>query len=321
MVEFEHRIDPELRIVIRQMPDRDLEDLPGQRLKSDEMLKAMRAGIASSDFVRKEDYLIPGRAMDPMVRVRIYRPSAQLAEIGCLVWIHGGGYVAGSIVQDEPICECIVESVGCAVVSVDYRLAPENPFPAAAEDCYAALRWASQNADHLGLIADRFAIGGASSGAGAAAAVALMVRDRGELDLLFQLLDYPMLDDRAPVTPTQMVTYPKVWNLAANELSWRSYLGSAYGTDDVSPYAAPARAADLTGLPPSFIGVGQLDLFVEEDIAYAQRLISAGVPTELHVYPGATHGFDILVPTAEVSRRFVRDRNDALRRVLQQRTQ
>jgi acetyl esterase/lipase len=204
--------------------------------------------------------------------------------------------------------------VGCAVVSVEWRRPPEHPFPAPMDDCYAGLAWTHRHAAELGVDPARIAIGGASSGGGSAAGLALLARDRGELPVRFQLLIYPMLDDRNVTPASRALTDPRVWNRASNLIGWRAYLGDAAGTGRVSPYAAPARATDLTGLPPAYLAVGDLDLFIDEDLEYAQRLQQADVPTELHVYPGGIHAFDSYAPASALARRFAGDRDDALRR-------
>jgi triacylglycerol lipase len=185
------------------------------------------------------------------------------------------------------------------------------------EDCYAALKWLHANAGELGVDVGRIAIGGASAGGGLAACLGLLTRDRGEVPLAFQLLIYPMLDDR---TVTHDDPHPHtgefIWTHDSNHLGWASLLGQAPGSDGVSPYAAAARAESVAGLPPTFISVGSLDLFLEEDIEYARRLIRAAVPTELHIYPGAFHGFN-MVPDAEVTQAYTRDSMGALKRALQ----
>jgi acetyl esterase/lipase len=186
------------------------------------------------------------------------------------------------------------------------------------DDCYAGLSWTHRSAAELGLDPDRIAIGGASSGGGSAAGLALLARDRGEIPVCFQLLVYPMLDDRNVTPASVAITEPKVWNRQSNLIGWRAYVGDVVGTEGVSPYAAPTRATDLTGLPPAYLPVGDLDLFIDEDIEYAQRLQQADVPCELHVYPGGIHGFDLLVPGSGLAQRFIRDRDDALRRAFQQ---
>jgi len=190
------------------------------------------------------------------------------------------------------------------IVSVDYRLSPEWRFPAAIEDCYAGLAWTIAHAGELGIDPARIGVMGESAGGGIAAALALMARDRGEYGLAFQHLTYPMIDDRTCVRPPHPVTGEFVWPAHNNHFGWSAYLGREPGGDDVPAYAAAARAADLTGLPPAYVMVGGLDLFLEENIDYARRLMAAGVATELHVYPGAFHGFDLMPgpPVAEQAR-------------------
>ena len=203
----------------------------------------------------------------------------------------------------------------CVIVSVNYRLAPETIFPGAIEDCYAGLAWTVASADMLGIDAARIGVMGESAGGGLAAALTLLARDRGEHRLAFQHLTYPMIDDRTCVVDPHPHTGQFIWTPHSNRFGWAALLGHEPGSGDVSPYAAAARADDLSGLPPTFISTGALDLFLEEDIDYACRLMRAGVPTELHVYPGAFHGFDIH-PTATVATKARRDRIDALRRAL-----
>jgi acetyl esterase/lipase len=260
------------------------------------------------------DVSVPGPPGDPDVIVRVYSPPAGADPKSCCYWIHGGGYIFGSIDTSDLRCVQMAELLDCVVVSVEYRLAPEHPFPAPLEDCYAGLAWTTSHADELGVDSTRIAVVGQSAGGGLAAGLALLVRDRGELPLAYQSLIYPMIDDRNTTTSSRLVT--KVWTRQANLLGWRCYLGHEPGADGVSPYAAAARADDLRGLAPAFIGVGTLDVFRDENIDYARRLLEAGVPTELHVYPGAPHGFEGLAPQAAVSQQFSRDIVDALRRAL-----
>jgi acetyl esterase/lipase len=197
---------------------------------------------------------------------------------------------------------------------VEYRLAPETVAPGALEDCYAALRWLHTAADEISVDRTRIAIGGESAGGGLAAALALLARDRGELPICFQLLIYPMLDDRTVTAEARNpFTGQFVWTPSANRFGWTALLGHEPGVADVSPYAAAARASDLSGLPPAYICVGALDLFVDEDIAYAKRLLRAGVPTELHIFPGAYHAFEMAVDAA-VTVAAQRERRTALAR-------
>jgi acetyl esterase/lipase len=277
--------------------------------------RLMRA-VELSDRVERTDHQVPGPPDGPPVRVRVHRPlevasQPELREpLPCVVSIHGGGYIVGSYVDDDLRHDRWCPRLGYVGVAVDYRLAPETPYPGPLEDCYAALVWVHANAGPLGVDPARIGIGGFSAGGGLAAGLALLARDRGELPVAFQQLVYPMVDDRR-ATPTSSWAVP-VWGPGSNTLGWSCYLGDRFGTDDVPPYAAAARATDLEGLPPTFVGVGTLDLFCDEDVAFAQRLNHAGVPVELHVYPGAPHAFDMLSGQVDVATRAVRDQREWL---------
>jgi acetyl esterase/lipase len=316
---FVDQLDPELRVVVEKLPtDRplDLNKIPAARVKMKKMVTTILASLPAVEGVGSRDEFVPGPPGDPAVRLRVYTPNDQPNKLPALYWIHGGGYVMGDVEQDDRLMMQLVKRIGCVAVSVDYRLAPEHPFPAPVEDCYAGLKWLFRHADELGVEPTRIAIGGASGGGGLAAGLALLTRDRGELQVAFQLLIYPMIDDRNLTPASYAITDPRMWNRESNRLGWKAYLGHDGGGADVSPYAAAARATDLTNLPPAYIPVGALDLFVDENIEYAQRLIQAGVPTELHVYPGAFHGFDLFAPSATVSKQFKADRDNALKRAL-----
>jgi acetyl esterase/lipase len=240
------------------------------------------------------------------VGVRLHRPVGVSQPAPALLWIHGGGYVIGTAQQDDALCRRFVRELGVTVAAVDYRLAPEHPYPASLEDCYAALTWLA------GLPAvdpARVAIGGASAGGGLAAALALLARDRGEVTPTLQLLAYPMLDDRSGAGPNNP-NY-RLWGPKSNRFGWAAYLGNAD-----PQVAVPARRDDLSGLPPAWIGVGTHDLFHDEDLAYAERLTAAGVPCHLEVVPGAFHGFDAVVPKAAVSQAFFVSQCASLRSAL-----
>lgn len=247
----------------------------------------------------------PGPTGAPDIALHIYRPEGAAGALPCIYHIHGGGYVGGAAKELEFLHRPLVRELGCVLVSVDYRLAPETVFPGAIEDCYAGLSWTFANAEALGIDMARIGVMGESAGGGLAAALALMARDRGEHALKFQHLIYPMLDDRTCTRPAHAFAGEFIWHAHNNAFGWSALLGQAPGGEGVSPYAAAARADDLGKLPPAFISTGALDLFVDEDIDYARRLIAAGVPTELHVYPGAFHGFDIMAgaPVAQQARR------------------
>ncbi|MYD08906.1 MAG: alpha/beta hydrolase [Chloroflexi bacterium] len=259
-----------------------------------------------------EERTIPGPEGE--IGVVIYQPPTP-APRGGLLWIHGGGYIVGSG-RNDPHGIGFAEHAGCTVVSVDYRLAPESPYPAAISDCFGALCWLAENTDELGVDPARIAIGGASAGGGLTAALALYNRDHGGPDLAYQLLIYPMIDDRHETPSGREITHPTVWNRELSLKAWRMYLGAEYGRESVSPYAAAARARDLSGLPPALVTVGMLDLFRDENIDYAQRLMAAGVPTELQVYPGMYHGAEMSVMDAAVSIRMRTAYRDALRRAI-----
>jgi acetyl esterase/lipase len=286
------------------------------RAGMDEMLAQGAALLPTYPEIEVTKQLVPGPVGAPDVPVIVYVPKNQPQPRAALLWIHGGGYIIGSAAQDDGQVKEIVSQVGCVVVSVDYRLAPETPAPGSVEDCYAALAWMHTHASDLGVDSNRIAIGGASAGGGMAAALGLLTRDRGAIRLAFQLLIYPMLDDR---TVTNNDTNPYVgefiWNADANRFGWAALLGQEPGSAGVSPYAAPARAERLADLPATFISVGALDLFLEEDIEYARRLMREGIPTELHIYPGAFHGFNMM-PGAAVTNAFNRDVYAALRSAL-----
>jgi acetyl esterase/lipase len=220
---------------------------------------------------------------------------------GALLWIHGGGYVIGTSRMDEKFCARVANELGILVVSVDYRRAPEHPFPTPLHDCYDALQWLASRPD---VDPARIAIGGASAGAGLTAALALLARDRGEIRPAFQLLSYPMLDDRTATRTDLDESRVRMWNNESNRFGWTSYLGNLSGAPAVSGLAVPARHDDLRDLAPAWIGVGTFDLFHDEDVAYARRLREAGVSCELDVIPGAFHGFDVVFSRAGVSREY-----------------
>jgi acetyl esterase/lipase len=319
MMHFLDQLDPELRVVLEAFPTEgavDLNNIPAARAKMRKLFTSMQATVPAIEGVTSQDHSVPGPQGEAAVQVRIYQPHDRPRLLPALLWIHGGGYVMGDIEQDDRLMKQLVKRVGCVAVSVDYRLPPEHPFPAPVEDCYAGLRWLFAHAGDLGVNPSRIAIGGASAGGGLAAGLALLARDRREVQVAFQLLIYPMIDDRNATPASYAITDPRVWHRESNRLGWKAYLGRDGGGDDVSPYAAAARATDLTHLPPAYIPVGALDLFIDENIEYAQRLIQAGVPTELHVYPGAFHGFDMFAPSAAVSKQFKAERDHALKRAL-----
>ena len=296
------RLDPELTEAVELVPFDEV---------TAELLPALRVPFAmpASDAVERSDRVVPG---DPAVSLRVHRAKGATGVLPCVYSIHGGGYVLGSNTMDDVLFDALCPKLGVVGVSVDYRLAPETPYPGPLEDCYRGLGWTFEHADELGIDPGCIGVMGVSAGGGLAAALCLLARDRGEVNVAFQLLDQPMLDDRQ-ITPSSQEANLAVWSRNSNTFGWRSYLGDLYGRDQVPPTAAPARSTDLSGLPPTLVSVGAVDGFRDEDIDYALRLNQAGVPTELHVYPGACHGFNLLAPNAAVSRQCNRNIADWLR--------
>jgi acetyl esterase/lipase len=285
-----------------------------------QMLAAMNAAMASQvpviPGVVTSDHHAPGPDGAPDVMVRVYQPENRPETLPALLWIHGGGYVLGSVEADDVKAKMLALSLNCVVASVEYRLAPEHPFPAPVEDCYAALKWLATNADQFGVNPARIAIGGASAGGGLAAGLGLLARDRAEVKVCYQLLIYPMIDDTNVEQAGPNVPDAPLWTRANNLIGWRSYLGQEPGSDGVSPYAAAFRAEDVSGLPPTYIGVGTPDLFRDEDILYGMRLMKVGVPTELHVYADGFHGFDSFAAESDTAKRFSGEQIRLLARAL-----
>ncbi len=250
------------------------------------------------------------------VRVRVYHPKSVDAPTPALLWMHGGGYVMGKPEQDDFVCLQYVQELGITVVSVDYRHAPKQPFPAGLEDCYTALKWMAFESGDLRIDKDRIAIGGGSAGGGLAAALAQLAHDRQEVKPAFQLLIYPMLDDRTVLRTDLDDSNNVAWDKKSNRFGWESYLGGECGAANAPDHAVPARRADLSNLPPAWLGVGMLDLFYEEGMAYAKRLHEAGVPCEVTAVPGAFHGFDVFDPSIPLVLEFRRSQMDAMKKYL-----
>ena len=233
--------------------------------------------------------------------VRVHQPTASDGPLPALLWVHGGGYVLGTAAQDDSVCGHFAQSLGIVVAAVEYRLAPEHPFPVPLHDCYDALTWLARQPQ---VDPARIAVGGASAGGGLAAALALLAHERGEVQLALQLLAYPMLDDRTAARTDIAENNFRLWNNTSNRFGWQSYTGYPPGSVEVSGLAAPSRYDDLSGLPPAWIGVGTLDLFHDEDLAYESRLREAGVTCQLEIVQGAFHGFDMVRPKAGISQAF-----------------
>jgi acetyl esterase/lipase len=293
-------VDPELALAIAGLAamGRPLsaETLPAARAS----MVATAASVALSDDVERTDHaLVAPDGHEFMVRVHRDRHAPGLQP--AIIWLHGGGLVAGTHRRDDARFDGWCRRLGIVGIAVDYGLAPERPYPGPLDDCYAALSWVHAQAEKLGVDSAVVGIGGSSAGGGLAAALALLARDRKKHEVAFQALVYPMLDDRM-ITASSAWDVP-IWPPTSNDFGWSSYLEGRRGAPDVAAYAAPARAIDLAGLPPAFICVGALDGFLDEDVDYAHRLLHAGVPVELHVYPGAPHGFDLLLPGTGVAGR------------------
>ncbi len=282
-------LDPELAPMMEMVPQFALSSDALPELRHASRTTLVEASAALPDDVVRTDHVV---SSDPEVLVRVHRERGAGGARPCLFHIHGGGYVMGSFDMDDARFARLCPELGIVGVSVEYRLAPETPYPGPLDDCYDALRWTFEHADELGIDPARIGIGGISAGGGLAAALALLARDRGELPVAFQQLECPMLDDRQVTSSSRLDGLP-VWSRESNEFGWRSYLGELYGHDDVPAHAAPARVDDLAGLPPALLIVGGADGFRDEDITYALRLNQAGVPTELHVLPGAIHGVQL----------------------------
>lgn len=280
-------------------------------------LAPLRALVA---FLAWKSKPIPGIAVSvhPLpgttATVRVLRPGSTAGIRPVLLWLHGGGYVLGNALQDDAYCARVMAVTGVSVVSVNYRLAPEHPWPAALDDCTEALDFLVREGPSLGLDALRLVIGGQSAGGGLAAALVLRMADAGRQPALLQLLSAPMLDDRT--TQRQQQLDVRMWDERSNLRGWRAYLGREPGGADITDLMAPARRTDLGGLPSAWIGVGTEDLFHDEDVAYAGRLQMAGVRCALDVVEGAFHGFDTALPDAPVSQKFFAAQCAAIRQAL-----
>ena len=309
-------VDPELLPVLKQFPVVDL--TLEMAIKFRQMPGAPPLPAPAPQPVERH---IPGPSGAPEVRLWIVDPAPSEKSKPCLLHMHGGGFMMTNPML-MPQIQGIATDCHCVVVSVDYRLAPETRYSGAIEDNYAALKWVHAHAEELGIDRSRIAVGGESAGGYHAASLAIHARDRNQRDrnkedvpICFQLLIYPVLDDRTgSSSPAPPFIGQFIWTASANRLAWSSLLGVPAGSSKVPVAAVPARVASVAGLPPAWIGVGSIDLFAEEDMEYARRLVHAGVATELLVAPGAFHGFDLLVPDAQVSKQFSASWKSALRK-------
>ena len=268
-----------------------------------------------SDNVIISTKTIQGSENAPDVSIRIYQSKDTRGNKPGVLWFHGGGFVLGAAEICDNWCKRAVDEVDCVAISVGYRLAPEHPYPAALEDCYAALVWMKDNAEELGIDTKRIVVGGQSAGGGLCAALTLLIRDRGGPEICFQMPIYPMIDDRNMTPSSHQITDPRVWNRHRNVSAWKLYLGDKEG-EDVPIYAAPARAKDYSNLPPTFLFVGELDPFRDESIEYAAKLLEAGVSVEFHVYPGCFHESETHVSDVEISKNITQTAFNALKKAV-----
>ena len=311
-INLEDHLDADHLAVLELVPGDlfDLSDLPAARARLDAFMALMPAPEIPHSVEIADHHVEAVNGHE--VLVRVYRPTERRDRSPGLYSIHGGGMVLGDVGMNDARCAAIASDLDVVVASVDYRLAPEFPYPTPLEDCYCGLSWFFDQADMFGLDSARIAVGGGSAGGGLAAGLALLARDRKQVSPCFQLLTFPMLDDRNETPSSSMIDDNRAWNRDANTAGWSAYLDGNNGADDVPYYAAPARATDLGGLPPAIITVGSLDMFLDEDIAYARALLRAGV----HVYPGAFHGSKYSIPHSDITRRWHRDEMAALGRAL-----
>lgn len=316
-VPFVDRVDPDYRGLFAVMPP-----IPLAEFADVEPLRTARAEFEAGQpraephpTVTITDHTAESADGTP-VTVREYRPASATTPAPAYFWIHGGGYVLGGIDRDDTKLSATADELGAAVVSVDYRVAPEHPYPAPLDDCWAGYVWLTEHSDNLGIDPGRIAVGGASAGGGLAAALCLRIRDAGITPPCLQVLHVPMLDDRTGHRADDVDTHPATWNLTTNRLGWRAYLGDGAGGGDITADMAPARADDLSRLPPTAMITSDVDLFVGENLAYAELLSRGGVSTELLMYPGLFHGATALVPQAAASHRWANDELTILRRHL-----
>ncbi|MFJ1605091.1 alpha/beta hydrolase [Streptomyces sp. NPDC088253] len=312
--------DPELAAVLDLLGDQvqssvSPEDIPALR-RTASMYRLSDDELDRGGLFEVEDVVVPGPAGSPDISLLVCRPTGVTEPPPVIYHVHGGGMITGDNRIGTNGALDWAEELGLAVVSVEYRLAPEHPHPAPVEDCYAGLVWTAEHAKDLGVDPSRILLFGGSAGGGLAAALALLARDRGGPKLIGQMLVSPMLDDRNDSVSARQMAGLGAWDRTANATGWGALLGAARGGPDVSPYAAPARATDLSGLPPAFIDVGSAETFRDEDVAYASRLWQAGGRAELHVWPGGCHGFEGFAPRIALAQDAQAARLRWLRRLL-----
>jgi acetyl esterase/lipase len=295
--------DPELASMLRRVPDSpiDWNNIAARRATKQQIAEALSL-MPINPSILVEDHWIHDSRTGTDIGIRVYRPNKVLESRPGIYVIHGGGMVLGGLVSEELNCRHWVEDLGCVVVSVDYRLAPETQYPGPLEDCYKGLQWMTENARLVGIDSSRIGLYGTSAGGGLAAAVALMARDCGDPSVIFMLLNAPMLDNRLITPSTQQFADAPIWSRNDNLHGWQAYLGSLEESGALNSYAVPARAVRLDHLPSTFISVGSVEIFRDEDVDFATRLMEAGVSVELQVWPGVFHGAEQFADAAIVKR-------------------
>ncbi len=300
------RLDSDIRADYLKMPPLKLtgNGLAVCRAEFDPLVGS--SNLPKDPRVRVYNYYIQNSDNTDKMRLRIYEPVIKKGSLPGIFWIHGGGLIMGVPEECEDLNLRFAVEVGAVVVAVDYRLAPEHPYPAPIEDCYTGLKWFSENCSSLEVDNERIAVIGVSAGGGLCAALTLMARDRKGPAISFQMPLYPMIDDRMITPSSNMDLDHRVWNKDANKFAWNAYLGHVDPSGRTS-YMAAAREKDLSGLPPAYSCVGELDIFRDDTVNYIQRLVQAGVPAEFHLYPGCIHGFEAYAPNAPISIRAVNE--------------
>jgi acetyl esterase/lipase len=300
---FDPELAATLEVIRERMPATLTEDmLPMLTSGRAEVTGPSDEELSLNGVFTVSERLVPGPAGAPEISLLICSPTKAGTPVAAIYFAHGGGMIMGTN-RGQGLAGVleVAADLGLAVISVEYRLAPDSPHPAPIEDCYAGLLWTAEHADELGIDPARLVVSGTSAGGGLAAATVLLARDRGGPPIIAQALWSPMLDDRNNSYSARQMAGLGIWDASYNEIAWRALLGHAQGGPDVSPYAAPARAVDLSGLPPTFINVGSAETFRDEALNYASRIWRAGGSAELHVWPGGFHGFEVLAPEAAIS--------------------
>lgn len=308
---MEDRVHKELLETFKQLSPMELteEKLPLIRAANKASIKPY-----SDEQIIQEEYMLKHADNSVEIRVKVYRPVGQRDPLPGVLFIHGGGYMFGSVEGNDARCARYLKEVDCVVISVDYRLAPENPYPAAIEDCYLALNWMTEEHESLNIDSARLAVVGGSTGGGLTAALSLLARDRKGPKIKFQMPLFPMIDDSCTTYSSNEFNDKRVWSTELNKFAWSMYLKDVEG--ETPKYAAAMRETDFSDLPPTYTTVGSLDPFRDETINYVRALADAGVPVEFHLYPGGYHEFEAMVPDAEMSKEAVKQSIEALKKGL-----